>query len=388
MNDNCCRSSIATVLAFAVLIVCMLLSGCEPATEAGVSGSDSALTRRLGGDDVSGYARAMEPRALVFPADHGPHPDYRNEWWYLTGNLETAAGRRFGYQVTFFRIALAPPDPSVEARRSAWATRQVWMAHVALSDLDNRHHQADERFARGAVGLAGAEAEPFRVWLEDWQLLADPSGTGQTWQLQIETTDFSLDLALEPLKPIVLQGDAGLSQKGSEPGNASYYYSLPRLETLGNIQAGGEQFQVAGMSWLDREWSTSALGDDQVGWDWFALQLDDGRDLMFYQLRRTDGQLDPRSAGSLIGPDGTARRLRSTDVMLEPRRWWRSPDGARYPVSWHLEMPDGLRYRIEAAFDDQRMETTISYWEGMVDVLDAETGAARGRGYLELAGYE
>lgn len=371
-----------------LVIAAILLSGCEPTTETAASGTNSALTERLGGDDVSGYARAKEPRDFVFPADHGPHPDFRNEWWYLTGNLETATGRRFGYQATFFRIALAPPDPLTEPRRSAWATRQAWMAHVALSDPTNERHQARERFARGAAGLAGARAEPFRVWLEDWQLMADPTDTEQTWQLEIETADFGLNLVLEPLKPIILQGDAGLSQKSAEPGNASFYYSIPRLETRGTVQSGGEGFSVTGLSWLDREWSTSALGEDQAGWDWFALQLDDGHDLMFYQLRRSDGRPDPHSAGTLIAPDGGPHRLRATDVTLEPRRWWRSPDGIRFPVAWQLQITDGPTYHIEAAFDDQRMETTVDYWEGMVDVFDAETGEARGRGYLELAGYK
>lgn len=409
----------------------MLLSGCEPAAEHDASaGVGNALTERLGGDDVRGFARAMQPRTFVFPADHGPHPDYRNEWWYLTGNLETAAGRRFGYQVTFFRIAIAPPVPPGESRRSHWATRQIWMAHVALSDAANRRHQAHERFARGAVGMAGARAEPFRVWLEDWQLQAVPgqSGqSGQTWQLQIETDDFSLDFTLEPVKPIVLQGDAGLSRKSAEPGNASFYYSMPRLDTKGAIRVDDEEHSISGFSWLDREWSTSALGEDQAGWDWFAVQLDDGRDLMFYRLRRRDGSSDPHGAGTLIAADGSSRRLRATDVTLMPLRWWHGPDGVRYPVSWRLGLanahgasddqsrehrdrfrdPDpvpagdgneeraqedvhgsSLDYRVEAVFDDQRMNTSVNYWEGMVDVFDAETGAALGRGYLELAGYE
>jgi len=366
------------------------LASCDPMTEprAREPIASTKFAEQLGGDDASGFARALEPRELVFPADHGPHPDFRNEWWYLTGNLETAIGRRFGYQVTFFRIALAPQNPAAESRRSRWATHQVWMAHVALSDVANRRHREHERFARGAAGLAGARPEPFRVWLEDWQLQQKGDGRDQTWELQIQTDDFGLDFALEPIKPIVRQGDAGLSQKSAEPGNASFYYSMPRLKTGGRIRVGDEELSVVGLSWLDREWSTSILGDNQVGWDWFALQLDDGRDLMYYRLRRTDGRSDPHSAGTLISTDGDVRRLRASDVLIEPQRRWRSPDGVLYPVAWMLRLNDGSGYRVQATFDDQRMDTSVTYWEGMVDVLDAETGEGRGRGYLELAGYE
>jgi len=371
-----------------VLLAAAFALGCEPPPGSGESRAESGLSDRLGGDDIEGFARAVQPRTLVFPADHGPHPDYRNEWWYLTGNLETAGGRRFGYQVTFFRVALAPPGPLSQERRSAWATRQVWMTHVALSDAANRRHQEQERFARGAAGLAGAEAEPFRVWLEDWQLGAVAAGPQQVWQLRIDTADFDLDLELEPAKPIVLQGDAGLSQKSAEPGNASYYYSMTRLKTSGLIQVGGEPLEVGGLSWLDREWSTRALGPDQAGWDWFALQLGDGSDLMYYRLRRTDGQADPHSAGTLVDPNGAYRRLSAADLALQPLRWWRSPEGVGYPVAWELKLIEGPAYRVEAVFDDQRMDTSVAYWEGMVDVFDAETGAQRGRGYLELAGYE
>jgi predicted secreted hydrolase len=370
-----------------VLLLGGLLSGCGPSSTTPSGDADGALGERLGGDDTAGYARVFDPREFRFPADHGPHPDYRNEWWYLTGNLAAADGRRFGYQVTFFRIALAPEDPQAPPRRSNWGGRQIWMTHVALSDAANRRHREHERFARGAAGLAGAQSEPFRVWLEDWQLSAAPDDPA-VWSLQVETEDFGLEFRLEPRKPIVLQGVDGLSQKSDEPGNASYYYSLPRLQTSGEIRLDSERHRVEGLSWLDREWSTSALGDDQVGWDWFALQFDDGRDLMYYLLRRTDGSVDPHSAGTLIDRDGRTTRLAAGDVRLEALRWWRSADGVRYPVAWRMDLYDGSAYRVEAVFDDQRMDTTVSYWEGMVQVFATESGAPLGRGYMELAGYE
>lgn len=384
MNAN---RSLSWQLGVVAAACCALLAGCT-ADHAPISDDlENALNARLGGDDVSGYARAEQPRAFDFPADHGPHPAYRNEWWYLTGNLTAEDGRRFGYQATFFRIALAPPSPQLDTRASAWASRQVWMTHVALSDASAGQHHAQERFARGAAGLAGAQAEPFRVWLEDWQLGETPDKSDDTWRLSIEARDFAYEFKLEPLKPVVLQGEAGLSQKSNESGNASYYYSMPRLRTTGRIRVGGREYPVNGLSWLDREWSTSALGPDQEGWDWFALQLDDDRDLMFYQLRRKDGSADPLSAGSLVDPAGAVRRLSTEDVELSALRWWQSPDGARYPVAWQLELFDGSRYRVEAVFDEQHMTTSVRYWEGMVDVLD-DQGERLGQGYLELAGYE
>ena len=297
-------------------------------------------------------------------------------------------GRRFGYQVTFFRIALAPPDPAAEERRSGWATRQVWMAHAAVSDAAELQHRESERFARGSAGLAGAHAEPFRVWLEDWQLRGRTGTASGVWELQVATEEFALNLELEPLKPVVLQGEAGLSRKSAEPGNASFYYSIPRLRTSGTIRTGDEEFPVVGLSWLDREWSTSALAENQVGWDWFALQFEDGRDLKYYRLRRSDDTADPVSAGTLVGPDGTVRRLGAEDVSLDVLRRWRSSNGASYPVAWRLGLADGSSFRVEAEFDDQRMETAVAYWEGMVVVFDAVSGEPRGRGYLELAGYE
>ena len=383
MNTN---RSLSWRLGIVAAACCVLLPGCTPDRESASDELENALNARLGGDDVGGYARAEQPRVFDFPADHGPHPAYRNEWWYLTGNLTNEDGRRFGYQVTFFRIALAPPSPQLDARPSAWASPQVWMTHVALSDAAARQHYQQERFARGAAGLAGAQAEPFRVWLEDWQL-SEKKDAADVWQLNIDTRNFAYEFELRPLKPVVLQGETGLSRKSAEPGNASYYYSMPRLGTSGRIRIGDQEYQVDGLSWLDREWSTSALGPDQEGWDWFALQLDDDRDLMFYRLRRKDGSADPLSAGGLVDPSGALRRLSAEDVELSALRWWQSPDGARYPVEWRLRLFDGSRYRVEAVFDEQYMTTSVRYWEGMVDVFD-DRGIRHGRGYLELAGYE
>jgi predicted secreted hydrolase len=365
-------------------LLVLLLGACgAPPSPSPETPAEPGLAERLGAGDSAGYARATAPRAFDFPADHGPHPAYRNEWWYITGNLQADDGRRFGYQVTFFRIALQPQLPE---RPSAWATRDVWMAHVALSDLTQRRHRHAERFARGAAGLAGATAQPLRVWLEDWQVTGEP---GFPWRVQVATDDFRLDLRLAPQRPPVLQGERGLSQKSAEPGNASYYYSMTRLATSGQIQLGDRALQVTGLSWLDREWSTSALSAEQAGWDWFALQFDDGRDLMFYRLRRQDGGADPLSAGSLVQPDGRVQALRHGQLRLRPLRWWQDRYGSRYPVGWELRLPgEPTPYRVEAVFDAQLMDVSVRYWEGAVTVRRGADGPLVGRGYLELAGYQ
>ncbi|MEM9759755.1 MAG: lipocalin-like domain-containing protein [Pseudomonadota bacterium] len=363
-----------------VLILLLLgVCGCSRDSATGIDVADA-----LGGVPETGFARAMEPRTFSFPEDHYSHPDYRNEWWYLTGQLEDKNGARFGYQLTFFRIALAP---KAAVRDSAWATRQLWMAHAALSDIDAQEHRHEQRFARAALGLAGQSRSPFRVWLEDWTLVGGEDGEFP-WTLEVESDDFSLALTLTPERAPVLQGKDGLSQKSAEAGNASYYYSITRLETAGELRSGDLIHAVDGRSWLDREWSTSALGDDQIGWDWFSLQLSSGADLMLYRLRERAGGTDPHSAGSILAADDRRIGLGAGDFELDALRWWTSPDGARYPVAWRLRVPgEELDLRVEALLDDQEMRTSVSYWEGAVGVWPFAGGESIGRGYLEMTGY-
>lgn len=341
----------------------------------------------LGGSDNAGYQRAYEPRPLQFPADHGPHPDFRNEWWYVTGNLADAAGQQLGYQLTLFRIALSPVPPAAD---SAWRTHQVYMGHFALTDVAGNRHYGFERFSRGAMGLAGAQATPFRVWLEDWALTGVESDAFPL-RVYAQEGDIAIDLTLNATRPVVVQGDRGLSQKSAEPGNASYYYSYTRLPTQGVVRVGKQRFTVSGASWLDREWSTSALGPDQSGWDWFALQLDDGRDLMFYRLRRKDGGMDPFSRGVLVAAGGQARLLRWDEVDLQPLgEWTSSKNGDRYPAGWRLRVPaEKLDLTIAPKVADQEMRLTVRYWEGAVAVT-GHTGdkPTHGQGYLEMTRYE
>ncbi len=342
-----------------------------------------AVSSALGDGDNAGYQRADMPRPFQFPVDHGPHPQFRNEWWYATGNLTDAAGRAFGYQLTLFRIALAPTAPVAD---SAWRTNQLYMGHFALTDVLDQQHYGFERFSRGAVGLAGAQAEPFRVWLENWEL-ASSGPEVFPMRIHAQESGIAIDLTLNAGKPLVLQGDRGLSQKSAESGNASYYYSYTRLPTKGAIKIAEQTFIVQGASWLDREWSTSALGPDQSGWDWFALQFEDGRELMFYRLRRKDGSADAFSKGVLVSSNGQTRLLRPDAVDLQALGEWRSPQtGDRYPAAWRLRVPaEKLDLTVTPKVADQEMRLTVRYWEGAV-VVTGRVGDQNisGQGYLEM----
>ena len=334
-------------------------------------------------EDRTGFARALAPRPLSFPEDHGPHPDFRTEWWYYTGNLKTPAGRHVGFQLTFFRIALSPEE---EPRTSAWATRQLYVAHFAVTDTAGGRFHAASRTSRAALGLAGAQPTPFRVWVESWSA----EGEGETTRLRAQEGDVAIDLTVSPAKPVVLQGDRGLSRKGPEPGNASLYYSFTRMRARGTVRLGPETLEVSGDAWMDREWSTSALGTGVEGWDWFAIQLDDGRELMVYLLRRRDGTIDRFTAGTLVAAGGSARRLDAADVRIETLAHWTSPrSGVRYPARWRVSVPsEELRLEIEPRLADQELMVGTRYWEGAVAVLGSSGGRATvGQGYVELVGY-
>src|SRR5437868_5938573 len=276
----------------ALLFALMICAGCG--ASATLPRAQISALEATGGSGAAGFARVTGPRPFVFPQDHGPHQEYATEWWYYTGNLDAQDGRHFGFQLTFFRFGLAPAPVR---RASDWATTNIYMAHFALTDVAGNQFYAFDRFSRGAAGLAGAQGQPFRVWLESWS--AEGLGADALpMRLRAAQDQIAIDLTLEGGKPIVLQGDQGVSQKSATPGNASYYYSLTRMPTSGTLRVGAATFQVRGLSWMDREWSTSSLGQDLAGWDWFALQLSDGREVMFYQLRRRDGSSDPVSGGT------------------------------------------------------------------------------------------
>lgn len=323
-----------------------------------------------------------------FPQDHAAHPDYKIEWWYYTGNLAAADGRRFGYQVTFFRVGVdqAPSNPS------AWAVRDLYMTHVAVSDLSGRRYRFDERLSRGGPGLAGARTDRYEVWNDDWTAALEPNGQHR---VRIPGRTVGLDLTLDAGKPPVINGVDGISRKGAQPGNASHYYSLTRMPTRGTVTVDGQSVVVTGESWMDREFGTSFLESGQQGWDWFSMQLADGRELMIYQLRRADGSRDPHSSGTLVQADGRVVALAASDITLRPSgpRFTSRASGASYPIAWTIEIPrEQLSLEVTTPLDDQELTTPkstgVAYWEGAVEIRGTGRGRpVTGRGYLEMTGY-
>ena len=357
------------------------------------------------------FAQALAPEPLEFPRDEGPHPDFRQEWWYLTGNLDSATGERFGFELTVFRFALAPAAPAAgsvgagpAAPPSAWRTRQIYLAHFAITDVARHRFRFAVKLSRGALGLAGAQADPFRVWVGDWSMGAmsapaptstsapaavKPAAQDGRWRLQAGEPGYVLALTARPLMPPVLNGEHGLSRKSGQPGDATYYYSIPRVAVAGTIVRGGRALPVHGLAWLDREWGSGGLGPQETGWDWFGLQLDDGSSLMFYALRDRDGREDLHSAGTWVGAHGRARALTRRDLRIEVLRHWTDRRGARYPSRWRLLAPAlGIDLTVRPVLADQELLTSPPYWEGAVDVSGTRAGhAIGGRGYVELVGY-
>jgi predicted secreted hydrolase len=370
-----------------VLLTSLLFAACSSSPSGSGPAGGIAVAEAMGGGGAEGFARATEPRDFVFPDDHGPHNDFRTEWWYFTGNLEGEAGEEFGFQLTLFRHALAPSAP---ARNSRWGARDVWFAHFALGDGKRGRFFAFERFERGAQGLAGARARPFVAWVGDWRAESIDGIETFPMRLVADAGDVAMDLVVELNKPIVLQGDRGLSQKGPGDGNASFYYSLTRLGASGSITVRGETHPVKGTAWLDREWSTSALSEGQTGWDWFAIQLDDGRELMLYRLRRADGSVDPHNSGTLVDADGSTLKLGPTEVRYQPGREWTSPSsGVAYPVEWRLSIESlELEFEVTPMLDASELDVSVRYWEGAIRVRGSEGGRpVAGRGFLEMTGY-
>lgn len=338
----------------------------------------------LGSDQ--GWRQAAPGHVWRFPRDHGNHPEYRIEWWYYTGNLVTPEGSRFGYQVTFFRVGVdpAPDNPS------RWAVRDLFMAHLAVTDVEAGRQLMAERLDRGGVGWAGARSDTLAVWNGDWSVELD----GDSHRLAAVDHAFGVDLRLESGRGVTLHGVGGLSRKGGGTGNASQYYSMTRMPTSGRLRVDGAWVAVTGTSWMDHEFGTTFLETSQVGWDWFSLQLDNGSDLMVFQLRRADGTADSYSAGTWVESSGRASPIEATAFTLNPLRWWLSPStGADYPIEWRIELPGRQTWlEVEAVVDAQELHTKastgVTYWEGAVAVRGLAAGQpVSGVGYLEMTGY-
>lgn len=345
------------------------------------------LVSYLSDPAVEGFSSATEPNAVQFPRDLGAHEDFQTEWWYYTGQVQTADGRPFGYQFTLFRRALTPPA-AVPPSSSAWRSNQLYFAHFALSDVENGQFYATERFSRGAAGLAGAQADPYHIWIEDWQVQTRPDGTQQ---MTAEHNGVAINFTLTQTRPPVLHGQGGLSFKGEN--HASYYYSLVNIQTAGQITIGEEQFEVQGQSWKDHEYSTQALDEGTAGWDWFSLHLDnpDQNALMLFQIRQTDGGLEPKSAGSWILPDSSTEEISLAEMQIEVLEWWVSPvTNVRYPAGWRITIPKlELELTGYPLMPNQELHLATTYWEGAVQF----TGTLQGQpvtagGYVEMTGYE
>jgi len=336
----------------------------------------------------AGWLPARPGYQFQFPRDHASHPEYKLEWWYYTGQLASQDGRRFGYQLTFFRVGVdaAPANPS------RWSVRDLFMTHVAITDIDRSRFWFAERLNRAGVGWAGADVGTYRVWNEDWEAHLDESGAHR---LRAAQDGFGIDLALVSDRPPVIHGVDGVSVKGDQPGNGSHYYSLTRAETTGTLTLDGRRFAVRGSSWMDHEFGTSFLEPGQRGWNWFALQLDDGTDLMVYDFTRDDDLGDSHSSGTLVNAGGESTRLLAGDFSLQPmgEPWVSSASDGAYPVDWQIRVPaTGLDLRVRAAIPGQELVTQrsggVAYWEGAVIVDGTREGrVVGGRGYLEMTGY-
>jgi len=371
---------------------CGLLAGCTETREAtpGVM-SGLRVSSVLGGDVASGYLIADGSHDFAFPRDHAAHAGYRSEWWYLTAVLRDDDGNEYGVQFTLFRQALAPRPTGA----GPWHAAIAYMGHLAISDVARAVHVEAQRLARGHPQMAGVNGVPrLRAYIEDWSIESGPDGE---FTLSARDADRQIDvqLRLTQQRPIVLQGEGGLSRKSAD--SASYYYSLPRLHASGRLQIGTRNVNVSGLGWFDREWSTSVLTSEQTGWAWFALQLDDGRSLMAFRLRRQDGARDEFDRGMIVEPGSESSsmvlttdhpgvtELRPGSFELQPLRFWSDERGVHWPVQWLLTV-GAEQLTVTAMFEDQVMDTSVVYWEGIVALEDAD-GKSIGRGYMELTGY-
>ena len=327
-------------------------------------------------ENAADYAQVKPGRVFSFPADHGAHPEFRIEWWYVTANLKDRSGTPFGAQWTLFRQALASG-----AQQEGWANQQIWMAHAAVTRSDT--HRFNQTYARGGIGQAGVTAEPFAAWIDSWSMRGADAFTVDAISplaLNASAKDFSYDLQLEADHPLVLQGDGGYSKKSLRE-QASYYYSQPYFKAKGRLTIDGKPVEVTGLAWMDREWSSQPLAGDQKGWDWFALHFASGEKLMLYRMRQNDG--NHYVSGNWIVPDGPARQFGPSDIRMIPG----APidiDGHKLPVAWQIAIPS-LSLAIECAALNERawMGTSFAYWEGPISFKGSHAGV----GYLEMTGY-
>lgn len=321
-----------------------------------------------------------------FPRDHHLHENFKTEWWYFTGNL-TSKGRRFGYELTFFRQGIRPPDER-HGTTSRFVLDDLKFAHFTITDPAGKRFRFQQKTSRGAFGEAGFGNGARLAWIDDWRLTMDKNGA---FDLAADTPRARLQLHLIPRKAPVIHGQNGISKKAETAGHASHYYSITRLTSVGELQLDGERFLVNGESWFDHEWATNQLAPNQAGWNWLSAQFDDGSELMLYEMRLTNGEIDPVSSGTFVRSDGSSVGLTNSDFAMKPTQFWRSKaTGANYPIAWEIAVPrEQLRFSIQPLLENQELVfTPLVYWEGAFDLSGTHGGKAiAGHGYLELTGY-
>jgi predicted secreted hydrolase len=357
-----------------VLLLAILLAGATPA-----SASYS-------------WRPALPGYRYAFPRDHASHPEFRTEWWYYTGHLRGRSGARFGFELTFFRVGVQRGRQS----QSAWALKDVYFAHFALTDENRRRYFVTDRISRGALGTAGARTDRYEVWIDDWRATLK----GDTHHLRAAHANWALDLRLRSRKPPVIHGIGGASRKAAGRGRASHYYSLTRMGGEGKVRLGDDSVPVQATAWMDHEFGSNQLTPEQSGWDWYSVQLNDGRELMLYVLRRVDGTIEPVSSGTLVTRDGRWRHLRLAEFQVRALGRWRSPKtGSHYPSGWRIQVPgEQLDLRLEPTVREQEVVARgggLAYWEGSVRVTGRSSSRGEqtppapvtGAGYVELTGY-
>lgn len=334
------------------------------------------------------FEKALPGYRFSFPRDHGSHPSYLIEWWYFTGNLQSEMGNAYGYELTFFRRGIE--NRFENKNPSRWTVRDIYLAHFAVTDIGGKNFYYDEKMSREAIGKAGAKEEKMDVWIDHWSLVQE----GEAMLLRAGNDEFRIALALQPEKPLVIHGTEGISRKQAESDAATHYYSFTRLKTSGKLTTYGKEAAVSGLSWMDHEFGSSMLGEDQMGWDWFSIQLDDGSEYMFYQIRRRSGGKDEASSGTAVFPNGKTRHLSASDFSLTPLSHWKSQkSGGNYPIEWNISVPsEGLILTSEPVLAEQELitskSTRVTYWEGASNFVGKKRGRPiAGKGYVELTGY-
>lgn len=369
-------------LRVSLAVMCVLTALCSSSIPVLAQSAPIATTRKS-----KEFRRALPGYVFQFPQDHRSHNEFKTEWWYYTGHLETPQKKPFGFELTFFRSGL---DTSKQVQTSRWKVDNVYLAHFAVSDLAEKKFLFHSQTNRPGVATAGADQQKYQVWNGGWSATLD----GNTHALKASQPDYAIDLKLTSAKPPAVHGKNGVSQKANCVGCASHYYSMTRMLAKGTIRRGAKTLPVEGTVWMDHEFGSNQLTKEQIGWDWFSIQLEDNSEIMLYVMRLKSGQFDPNSSGTIISADGKTEHLSLTDYKIDVEKHWKSSaTKANYPAGWHVVIPGRqLDITIEPLLDNQELigdqTSGISYWEGACKATGTANGKnISGQAYVELTGY-